>query len=695
MRFRTVSIVVFSLLIAGNYLVACQTATSNPKPTPITPPVHTATPIVEAVVTHPELEVISPSNISHLEQIDQWGQGNVYGIALSLDGNLIAVSATTGIYVYDRRTVKQVDYIDIRVGKNNDVETPTCPTSGNLAFSPDGSTLAIANTDITLWDLKTKTAHKVIQNEIEDIDSIITEIQFSEDGNSIIGIQKIASGYHCYLGWGSTVIYTIETGELVFRNDYSRYEEGPSTTVFAEKDGVLFISYDDTEKEGSSLLEVNLETGKLVAKRQSPTIINSMNSKAAVSYKWIPIGDNGDGYLESHIINLNSFKDIDVLLGSVELIPQSDKMIIREKQNFTVRTLDGNTICSKMINAESAKSFLPDKFYIDGSIAISWNYYGNRAGDIRIWDIEQCTISDPVLIFPEVARQMSFSSDGRSILTGSRAGYTFHVFDVLTGQIRFSLSGFAATFNANGKEVFVVEEEAVNAYDVETGEYLSSVVEGDFDYMTDVLASPDGKFLGIIDTSTREFQIFSIGNNPDANENMFFDNSNFYFSQNGKFLATISGGLGFSKFRFWELATGNEIQEWQGMVPSEGYIPVAFASDFTKLATVGTDGYYKYVYIWDMPEFSLAKTLTQVFPNSNLPISNLEFISNNQLLFAFSSNPDVLIFWDVSTGNLISEIPAKVHKSGFGNFMIFSPDERLLAILDGDGTIQIWGVTSP
>ena len=389
------------------------------------------------------------------------------------------VSTTTGIYLYDRRMVKQVDYIDVRVGESNDVETQACPTSGNLAFSPDGSTLAIASNDITLWDLKTNIARKVIKNKIEDTNSIITEIQFSRDGNSIIGIQKRASGYPCYSGWGSLMIYMVETGKMVFKYDYSRYEEGPNP-IFAERDGIFFISFlNAQQKKGYSVLEVNPRTGKIVTERQSPTIY-SMNNMAAVTNKWINIGDSEDGYSEAHIIDLISFKDIEVLNANVQLIPQSDRMIIREKQKLTVRALEGVATCSKPIDTKSANSFLPEIFSSDGSIAISWNYYGNRAGDVRIWDLKQCTISVPVLIFPEVAREMSFSSDGRSILTGSSAGYTFHVFDVQTGQMRFSLSGFDAGIQrANGKQDFVVEEASVNAYDVETGEYSYSVLKTD------------------------------------------------------------------------------------------------------------------------------------------------------------------------------------------------------------------------
>lgn len=692
-KLRYLKVVAVCILVVGNGLTACQGITPVPESTPIyitrSVPVSTAT--EEVMDIHPELEAITPYNVGRLRQIDQWGKGVVNGIALSPDGGLIAVSTSTGIYLYDRKTVKQISYIDIRIGSNNNVEIQGCPTSGNLAFSPDGSILAIANTDIALWDLKTNTPRAVIKNKIEDPDSIITEIHFSVDGNRILGIQRQASGYPCYSGWGSLVMYSIEEGELIFRQDYHRYEEGP-TPLFTEKDDRAFISYYNAQKEGYSLLEVELQTGNVVGESQSPAI-SSMNGNVAVTYSRINTGGIGDGSSQAHIVALTSFKDIETLNAGVELIPHSNKMMVYEKQKLTIRTFDGIVICTKSIDVESAHAFHPDLFSLDGSIAVSWNSYGDRAGDIRIWDLEQCTISNPVLIFPEVARQLSISSDGRSVLTDSNAGYTFHVFDIQTGQMRFSLSGYDAQFSANGQQVFVVEPETINAYNVETGEYLFSVAAIDSDYMTEIIVSPDGKFLVVNDTSTRDYRIVDIGDTSLMDRALTFGNSTPCFSRNEKLMATIKDKLGVSELHFWELASGNELTEWQASIPSEGYAnKKSFNSNFTQLATFGTDGYYKYVYIWDIPGFSLANVLTQPFPNTNRPIRNLEFISNDSLLFARGINPDGFLFWDVQTGDLLAEIPAEIHESELGNPVAFSPDGKLLLVLDNDRTIHIWGI---
>ena len=688
-KFRCLNIIALCLIIAANGLVGCNRTPPIPQVTPTTP----STPTAETIATHPELEAITPYNIDRLEQIDQWGKGKVRGIALSPDGSLIAVATTTGIYLYERSSVEQVGYIDIQIG--SEIEPLACAPTGVLAFSPDGSVLAIANIDITLWDLKTGTIRTVIKNKIEDNASVITGIQFSSGGSRIFGVQMSSSGYPCYLGWGSLVFYTVETGELIFRRDYDRIGEGPDT-IFHEKDGIVFVSYHDRSKEGYSFLEVDLQTGDVVGERQSPAL-HSMNDAAAVTSQWISTGDNGKGYSQAQIVDLISFKEIEIVSGLVEMIPHSDRMIIREQQELTVRILGGAVICSNSIKTEAANAFSPKLFSLDGSIAVSWNSYGDRAGDIRIWDLEQCTISEPVLIFPEIYRQLSISSDGRSVLTGSGSGYTFHIFDAQSGQMRFSLSGFSAQFSADGQQVFVVEAESVNAYDVETGEYLYPVLEIDSDYMTDIAVSPNGKFLVISNKSGKGYQIIRIGTNsseddfPESNLPALIDDHP-YFSRDGKYMAVFSDRPGISGLRFWELGAGNELTQWQGLVPRDSYTDGSFNSDFTRLATLGTDGYYKYVYVWDIPKFTLVNALAQSSPNGHLLIINLEFIADDRLLFARRINPDGFLFWDVQTGDLLYEIPAEIHDSELGNPIAFSSDGRLLLALDNDGTILVWGV---
>lgn len=687
-KLRQPSLLALCLLLLTSGLTGCGALTPVPTATATLPPPVTATPTAQAVVSQPGTPPIQADQLERLEQIAQWGSGNVNGIALSPDGNLIAVSTTTGIYLYDRKTAQQVDYLDLRLGA--EIEPQACSTSGNLAFSPDSSTLAIAETEITLWDLKTSTVRQVLKNQIPEPASLVTEIQFSLDGSRLFGIQKTASGYPCYAGWGSLVMYAVETGKLIFRRDYSRYEEGPKTR-FYEQDGRVLILSPGTHQPGRSIFEVDLQTGASLGERPTPELFD-LNDATGLTYQWVNQGQSGEGYSETHLVDLASFKDLEVLKAEVGLIPHSNRLIQLEAQELTVRTLAGEVTCSQPVDAVAATSFLPERFSADGSVAISWNSYGFQAGEVRIWDLERCLISEPILNFPEVARQLSFSADGRSVLTGSRAGYTFHVFDTNTGRLRFSLPGFDAQFNADGEQVFVVEAQAIQAYAVDTGQFLGQVLENASDYMTEILVSPNGKFLAINDTPSRESRIIGLDQVSWLGVRPGILYHKLHFSRDGKLMAEITNELGGNQLRFWDLETGNELSQRQGRLPTTGPAEIAFNSDFTQAATLGTDGYYQYVYLWDAQKLSLDKVLTQPYPRSKRPIRNLAFMPEDRLLIARGIDPDAWLFWEVQTGKLLAELPAEIHLSELGNPMAFSPAGNLILSVDGDGTLHVWGI---
>lgn len=396
----SLKIFMFCFVVAACWLGGCQETVLVPTPTvaptaTLLPP--TMIPTAEIAITHPELKPINLFNTDRIKELDQWGQGSVNGVTLSPDGSLIAVSTTTGIYLYDRTTAKETDYIDVRIGNN--IEIGACPTTGNIAFSPDGSILAIASTDIKLWDLKTGTVLKVIENKIGDPVSLITQIQFSLDGNRIFGIQKPASGYPCYSGWGSLVIYRADTGTVIFRNDYSRYEEGPQP-MFYEKNGIVYITHTRTSKKGYFVQKVDLQSGIVREEKSSPEIF-SMNDAAALNFQWVSQGNNGEGYSQTHVMDLNSFEDIEVVRGDVMLIPHSNKIMTmsRENQELSVRTINGANTCSRSLNTSLSQLFFPEEFSSDGAIGVSWNSYGFRAGDIRVWDLNKCmvSISSPII----------------------------------------------------------------------------------------------------------------------------------------------------------------------------------------------------------------------------------------------------------------------------------------------------------
>ena len=112
-------------------------------------------------------------------------KNKIFDIALSADGNKLAIYANTGVYIYDTTTLsKKVvrDFSDLNYDKYKGIEP-----SGAIAFRSDGNTIAISgkfpDTPVDLWDLRT---NQYLMS-IYDIPPAyqVTKIQFSPDGKSI------------------------------------------------------------------------------------------------------------------------------------------------------------------------------------------------------------------------------------------------------------------------------------------------------------------------------------------------------------------------------------------------------------------------------------------------------------------------------------------------------------------------------
>ena len=100
-------------------------------------------------------------------------KGRISGnIAYSPDGTRLAVASTIGIWLYDTGTYQEVTLL---TGHTNSVTS--------VAFSPDGTTLASSSHDktIRLWDAGTGEYKGALTGHTEGIWSIA----FSPDGNTL------------------------------------------------------------------------------------------------------------------------------------------------------------------------------------------------------------------------------------------------------------------------------------------------------------------------------------------------------------------------------------------------------------------------------------------------------------------------------------------------------------------------------
>ena len=166
---------------------------------------------IKTVITHPELEVITPENSQSLEEIAKWGGSVVYDTAISPDRQTVAVRTSGGIHFYDSKTLDEIDFIEDEIRDTRDLKLA-------IAYSPDGKYLANSvNTVVSLINLSTRQIEKIISSPIPETN--ISSVEISQDNQHAIVITRTGSIYCDGLG-SSITIYDISKkhGRMIFNN---------------------------------------------------------------------------------------------------------------------------------------------------------------------------------------------------------------------------------------------------------------------------------------------------------------------------------------------------------------------------------------------------------------------------------------------------------------------------------------------
>jgi len=139
---------------------------------------------LSTVAAQSERTVITPQTARQVTELIRLGRGTTEHVAVSPDGETIAVASTVGVWVY------QASALD------TPLEPPLLDTHNiakALAFSPDGSLLAVTTEDeVQFWDAAS--LERVAANELERVSEAFA---FSPDGSLL----AFNLGYNGILLW--------------------------------------------------------------------------------------------------------------------------------------------------------------------------------------------------------------------------------------------------------------------------------------------------------------------------------------------------------------------------------------------------------------------------------------------------------------------------------------------------------------
>ena len=227
----------------------------------------------------------------------------------------------------------------------------------------------------------------------------------------------------------------------------------------------------------------------------------------------------------------------------------------------------------------------------------------------------------------------------------------------------------------------VFSDGGIELWELPSGELLRGLKENQFDHVTAVSFSPDGKLLasGLYDHTINLWGI------PSCNLlKKLFGHKNsvdsLCFSPDGNFLASGSKG----DIRLWNIRQGILFGILR-VSKKSNVAAISFSPDGRFLAA----GLLGDIKLWEMPECTLSRTLR--LPRM-LDVTSLSFSPDGKFLASASMDSTILI-WEIQTEKVV-----KILKGGkrYDNVktVCFSPDGKFLVSGSENCTIKIWEMPS-
>ncbi len=297
----------------------------------------------------------------------------------------------------------------------------------------------------------------------------------------------------------------------------------------------------------------------------------------------------------------------------------------------------------------------------------------------RIWDAITGKLVSSLLGHMDELTYASFSPDGKRVLTAS-GDSTARIWDAQSGRAVFTLKGhsgpvWTAKYSKDGSLILTASrDKSARVWNAANGQ-LVSVLRGHFAGVNTASFSTDGRYI-ITTSSDKTSRLWDVSTGEllsilRGHTEMVYSAN---FSPDGNWIVTGSFD---GTARLWDTNTGEQVDIFLGHTGR--VLDAVFSPDGKWVATTGQD---KSVRIWMANSSHLNKTLGK----RGVAVSSASF-SPNERQIAIGDLSGIVSVWNRQDGNLSMEL--RGHK-GLITSTSYSSDGAIFATSSKDGTIRTW-----